>query len=157
LKGSDALPLAAINDLTPEGKVLLASAKQVLGNLGKKDATAIAAADAADTARIFSASPLNGDGIIPPEATEDAEAQALIKDIIACTGGAADRTGSVGVTGGKGGHILRRPRGLCRLGGPELGQGYCRARRRDGRRLLRAQGRARQGGGLLRPRPPRRL
>ncbi|HQY04746.1 MAG TPA: hypothetical protein PLQ52_01650 [Lacunisphaera sp.] len=98
LKGSDTLPLAAINDATPEGKVLLASAKQVLGNLGKKAATAIAAADAADTARIFSASPLNGDGVIPPEATEDAEAQALIKDIIACTGGAADRTGSVGVT-----------------------------------------------------------
>ena len=98
LKGSDALPLAAINDATPEGKVLLASAQQVLGNLGKKGAAAIAAADAADTARIFSASPLNGDGVIPPEATEDAEAQALIKDIIACTGGAADRTGSVGVT-----------------------------------------------------------
>ena len=98
LKGSDALPLAAINDATPEGKVLLASAQQVLGNLGKKGASAIAAADAADTARIFSASPLNGDGVIPPEATEDAEAQALIKDIIACTGGAADRTGSVGVT-----------------------------------------------------------
>ncbi len=101
LKGAEALPLAAINDATPEGKILLASAKQVLANLGKRDAVAISAADTADTAKIFSASPLNGDGVIPPEATEDAEAQALIKDIIACFGGAADRTGSVGVTAEK--------------------------------------------------------
>jgi hypothetical protein len=101
LKGSATLPLAAINDSTPEGKVLLASAKQVLINLGKRGADTITADDAADTAKIFSATPLNGDGVIPPEATEDAEAQALIKDIIACFGGTADRTGSVGVTAEK--------------------------------------------------------
>ena len=101
LKGDEALPLAAINDATPDGRIILASAKQVLANLGKRGATAIAVADAADTAKIFSASPLNGDGVIPPEATEDPEAQALIKDIIACFGGASDRTGSVGVTAEK--------------------------------------------------------
>ncbi len=101
LKGSATLPLAAINDATPEGKVLLASAKQVLANLGKRGSDTITADDAADTAKIFSATPLNGDGVIPPEATEDAEAQALIKDIIACFGGTADRTGSVGVTAEK--------------------------------------------------------
>jgi hypothetical protein len=98
LKGADSLAWAAINDSTPEGKVLLASAKQVLANLGKRGALAVSAADAADTAKIFSATPLNGDGVIPPEATQDPEAQALIKDIIACFGGTADRTGSVGVT-----------------------------------------------------------
>lgn len=101
LKGSATLPLAAINDSTPEGKVLLASARQVLVNLGKRGSDTITADDAADTAKIFSATPLNGDGVIPPEATEDAEAQALIKDIIACFGGTADRTGSVGVTAEK--------------------------------------------------------
>jgi len=101
LKGSAMLPLAAINDSTPEGKVLLASAKQVLSNLGKKGSETITADDAADTTKIFSATPLNGDGVIPTEATEDAEAQALIKDIIACFGGTADRTGSVGVTAEK--------------------------------------------------------
>jgi len=98
LQGSPSLPLSAINDTTPEGKIVLASARQILANLGKKTADAITAADAADTAKIFSASPLNGDGVIPPEATEDPAAQALIKDIIACLGGTADRTGSVGVT-----------------------------------------------------------
>ena len=101
LKGESVLPLSAINDATPEGKIILASAKQILANVGKKGAAAITAADASDTAKIFSASALNGDGVIPPEATEDAAIQALIKDIITCLGGTADRTGSVGVTAEK--------------------------------------------------------
>ena len=99
LNGTDGLPLSAINDATPEGRIVLSSAKQILLNLGKKDAAVITVADSSDTARIFSASALNGDGVIPPEATEDPAVQALIKDIIACLGGTADRTGSTGVTG----------------------------------------------------------
>ena len=101
LRGADALPLAAINASTTDGKILLASAKQILVNLGKKDAAAITVAEAADTAKIFSASALNGDGVIPPEATDDPAVQALIKDIIASAGGTADRTGSIGVTAEK--------------------------------------------------------
>ncbi len=101
LQGGDALPLAAIADAAPEGKLLLASAKQILLNLGRKDATAITIGEAADTAKVFSASALNGDGVIPPEATENPAVQALIKDIIACLGGVADRTGSLGVTAEK--------------------------------------------------------
>ena len=34
LKGSPSLPLAAINDAIPEGKQILASARQILQNLG---------------------------------------------------------------------------------------------------------------------------
>ncbi len=98
LQGADGLPLGAINDATPEGKIVLASAKQVLANLGAKDAAVITVADSSNTAKIFAASALNGDGVIPPEATDDAGVQALIKDIIACFGGEKDRTGSVGVT-----------------------------------------------------------
>ena len=98
LKGGETLPLKAINPATPEGKATLASARQILSRLGRPDAETISADDASDTARIFSANALNGDGVIPPEATEDPEAQALIKDIIACVGGTADRTGQVGVT-----------------------------------------------------------
>jgi len=98
LKAADSLPLSSINDSTPEGKIIISSAKQILANVGKKGADAISAVDASDTAKIFSASPLNGDGVIPPEATEDPAAQALIKDIISCLGGTADRTGSMGVT-----------------------------------------------------------
>ncbi|MFI5335951.1 MAG: hypothetical protein ACHQ5A_04160 [Opitutales bacterium] len=98
LQGAEALPLAALNDATPEGRALLASARQVLANLGRKDATAITVADSGNTAQIFAASALNGYGVIPPEATNDPAVQALIHDIIACSGGTADRNGSRGVT-----------------------------------------------------------
>lgn len=98
VKGAPALPLAAINDATPEGRAVLASARQILATFGRKDAAAIAAAESDDTAAIFAASPLNGDGVIPPEATEDPAVQALIKDIIASVGGAKDRAGKLGVT-----------------------------------------------------------
>lgn len=101
LKGDASLPLAAIDDSTPAGKVLVASARQVLANVGKKGASVITPADTTDTAKIFAASALNGDGVIPPEATTDADAQALIKDIIATLGGVPDRTGSVGITADK--------------------------------------------------------
>ena len=98
LHGTDGLPLSALNDATPEGKIVHSSARQLLANLGRKDAAVITVADSSNTAQIFSASPLNGDGIIPPEATEDAAVQTLIKDIVTCLGGTADRTGSTGVT-----------------------------------------------------------
>ena len=98
LAGTDGLPLAALNLNTPEGRAVHASAKQILSNLGKKNATTITIAESADTAKIFAASPLNGDGVIPPEAAAEAATKQLITDMIACTGGTADRTGSLGVT-----------------------------------------------------------
>lgn len=97
LLGREALPLSAIAD-TDEGKTLAASARQILANLKRKEADAISVNEAANTAAIFAASPLNGDGVIPPEATDDPAVQALIKDIVKCMGGANDRTGSTGVT-----------------------------------------------------------
>ena len=101
LRGADALPLAAINDATPDGRVLLSAARQILTNLGRAGDPAIPVEATADVARIFSASALNGDGVIPPEATTDADAQALIRDIITCLGGVADRNGSIGITAAK--------------------------------------------------------
>src|ERR1051325_6052429 len=38
-RGGDGLLLGLINDATPDGKQLLSSAKQILTNLGKSDAT----------------------------------------------------------------------------------------------------------------------
>src|SRR5215470_17101802 len=91
LKGSAELPLAAINDSTPEGKQLLASARQILVNLGKKDATSISLEDTADTAKIFAQTQFNGDGIVPLESAEDEATKSAIGDIIACLGAELDR------------------------------------------------------------------
>ncbi|HVU24576.1 MAG TPA: hypothetical protein VHE13_10665 [Opitutus sp.] len=98
LAGAEDLPLAAINTATPEGAVLHASARQIAQNLGLKDADRLSVAQAADTTKILTASALNGDGVIPPEATETPEVQALIRDMVECMGGKPDLNGAVGVT-----------------------------------------------------------
>ena len=98
LQGTDSLPLEAIDDTTLDGKTILACAKQILASLGKAGAGSIFVSATADTSKLFTASPLNGDGVIPPDATTDVEAQALIADILACLGGVADRTGAIGIT-----------------------------------------------------------
>jgi len=101
LRSGEQLELNAINDSHPEGKALLASAKQILVNLGKKDATSISVDDASDTAKIFAQTQFNGDGVIPAEAAEDAPTKALIADIIPCLGAENDRSARPGVSQAK--------------------------------------------------------
>src|SRR5688572_4174861 len=67
LRGSTSLALAAIDDSTPEGQQVLASAKQILVNLGKPESPSISIEDTTDTAKIFAQTRFNGDGIVPPE------------------------------------------------------------------------------------------
>ena len=101
MKGAAELPLAAINQATPEGKQVLASARQILINLDKKDATSISLADTADTAKIFAQTKFNGDGIVPLESAEDEQSRTAIGDIIACLGPDLDRSGKPGVSQAK--------------------------------------------------------
>ena len=97
IKARPSLPLSAINDATPEGKQLVSSARQILINLGKKDATVITLEDTADTAKIFAATNFNGDGIIPADAANDDATRAVIADIMACCGVETDRSGKPGI------------------------------------------------------------
>lgn len=97
LKGGDAVAFAAINDATPEGKQLLASARQICANLGKKEATAISLEDASDANRIFLNTTLNGDGVIIPESATDAATRAVVGEIAACFGTVPDRSGKPGI------------------------------------------------------------
>jgi hypothetical protein len=92
VKGGDALPFAAIADAT-----LQASAKQICANLGRKDATAISLAEAADANKSFVGTTLNGDGVIIPESAEDDATKAVINDIVACVGPVADRSTKPGI------------------------------------------------------------
>lgn len=101
LKASPSLPLSSINDGTPEGKQLLASARQILVNLGEKDSSAITLEHTADTARIFAQTQFNGDGIIPADSGEDDATRAAIADIIACFGSEVDRSGKPGLSQAK--------------------------------------------------------
>jgi hypothetical protein len=100
-RGGSGLPLAAINDGTSDGARLLASAKRINAALGKPTATVITVQDTSQTAKFFEQAKLNGDGVVPPETVDDAEAKRLAADIIACLGGDPDRSGKSGVTKAK--------------------------------------------------------
>lgn len=97
VKGGDTVSFSAINDATPEGKQLLASAKQICANLGKKDATGISLADASDANKIFVNTTLNGDGVIIAESAGDDATKAVINDIAGCMGTVPDRSGKAGI------------------------------------------------------------
>jgi len=101
LKGTADLPLSAINEATPEGRQVLAAARQILANLGKPEATVVTLEDTTDTAKILEKTRFNGDGVIPPDAAEDPATAAVIADIIACLGAETDRSGTPGVNEAK--------------------------------------------------------
>ena len=96
-KGEAALPLAAINDALPEGKTLLASARRILADIGKKDFTSISLEDVGDPARIFADTVFNGDGVITEMAAEDDATRALIREIGDTIGTVPDRSGKPGI------------------------------------------------------------
>lgn len=98
LQGAAELPLEAINPDTPEGARVLLSARNILANLGKPDATVITAEDTADTSKIFATARFNGDGVIPLAAISDPGLTQAAADILACVGGVPDRSGAEGLS-----------------------------------------------------------
>lgn len=96
LKRPDSVSLDAFAD-NAEGQALRLSARQILDNLGKEDATAIGVADTSDSVAIFAKTRFNGDGIITPASTDDEALKDLIAKIAACCGSVTDRSGEPGV------------------------------------------------------------
>ena len=97
LNGSETLSLGNINRQNEQGNKLYNSAKQILANLGKANATEISVADTSDSIKIFEQTLFNGDGVIIPESAEDADLKAVIEAVIATIGSAQDRSGKAGV------------------------------------------------------------
>ena len=98
VKENNGLPLSHINTATQEGRNLLASAKQILTNIGKPDASEISVEETSDTVRIFANTRFNGDGIITEDSTDDTNIKLLINDIISCLGSVTDRNGKEGIS-----------------------------------------------------------
>ncbi|MBR6346083.1 MAG: hypothetical protein IKR69_01695 [Bacteroidales bacterium] len=97
LKGDSTIPFSAFNTENEAGAKLLASAKQILRNLGLEKEE-ISIEDTADNTRIFADTKFNGDGIITEASSDDPDLKALIAKIAACIGSATDRSGAPGVT-----------------------------------------------------------
>ncbi|MDA8100443.1 MAG: hypothetical protein M0042_12555 [Nitrospiraceae bacterium] len=99
--GSETLPLSAINDASPEGKLLLSTARSILANRGRTEADAITFEDTAASEQIFANLKLNGDGIVPAESAESDEVSRLIREVIDVMGPEQDRSGKPGVSRAK--------------------------------------------------------
>jgi len=97
IKGGDSVALAGINDGSPEGKQILAAAKQILGTLGHKEAGAISVAEATDGSKLFAETLFNGDGVIPLESADDEETKAVLNAILECIGAVTDHSGKPGI------------------------------------------------------------
>jgi hypothetical protein len=97
VRGSENLPLAAINDSVPEGKLLLDSARQILINLKKADQPHISLAEVANTAQIFAQTVFNGDGIVTADSASDDATRSVITDIIGTVGSVPDRSAKPGI------------------------------------------------------------
>ncbi len=97
VKGVDGVALDAINDSVPEGRQILASARVILANLGKKESAVFTVADATAAASSFATTVFNGDGIIIPESASDPALQTIIREIITAVGSVVDRSGKPGI------------------------------------------------------------
>jgi hypothetical protein len=98
MRGAVALPIAAIQHATPEGTKILAAARRILANVGKPEATQITLEDIASRVDVLKQMRLNGDGVVPPTATDDPEVRQTIVEMIRAMGGETDRDGTLGVT-----------------------------------------------------------
>lgn len=98
LNGSPTLRPSAINDATPEGKLIANFARQVLG---KSDTGEVTFDEAAAAAQTFAAKPFNGDGIVTVDSAGDDVTRAVIADIITCLGADTDASGKPGVSQAK--------------------------------------------------------
>jgi hypothetical protein len=92
-----AVPLDKLDDSTAEGKAVLASAKQILKEHGKKDAKQIELADVEAMEKLFVATKFNGDGIIPSDSADDDAVKKAIDDVISAVGSVTDRSAKPGI------------------------------------------------------------
>jgi hypothetical protein len=97
LKQNALFPLSAINDNNEEGKILLASAKTILKNLGKADATSLSVEETSDISKIFEGTAFNGDGIISEDSCSTIEQKKLLKEITTSLTFVLDRGGKEGI------------------------------------------------------------
>ena len=98
LESADGLPLSAIDASTESGRALVSAARLVLTNLGTPQVETLTVATFTFPKDFYSATRINGDGVIAPETAADAETKQLIEEIMAAMGSTKGKTGAVGVT-----------------------------------------------------------
>ena len=96
-EGSDVLRLQDIDTHRPEGQKLHAAAELILTNLNTPGKNEISLAQVRDVQRIMASAANNGDGIIPPEVTSNADLAQFITSIMDTVGSRMDACGEPGI------------------------------------------------------------
>lgn len=94
--GSPSLPLAEIREDSEEARRLHSAATAVLAGLGKSKVGELSVADVSTSVQTFNALLFNGDGVVPPDSADDSVTRQVALDVVACTGGAPDKSGKQG-------------------------------------------------------------
>lgn len=94
---ADAIVLSDLSDRDPYGVQVRESAAYLLAALNLSPSAAISLSRVRDFIGAYRARPLNGDGVICPESTEDADLAEYIREAVRHTGGTADVGGGTGV------------------------------------------------------------
>lgn len=97
IKGNDQLVLSDIVDSTPEGKLVLASARHILKSLGKPDASFISLSDMADIEKFVAGLQFNGDGVVCAAQITHEGLRATVTDIATSNGTVPDMSGGQGI------------------------------------------------------------
>jgi hypothetical protein len=92
LTSRDEVELSALQDTK-----VVAAAKRMLADLGKKTADSISIDDTIAVTKAFADTVLNGDSIIIPASADDGPVRKAIEDAIACVGSVTDRSGKPGL------------------------------------------------------------
>jgi len=95
---TDELPLSALDVSGPAGERLLNTARYILSALGADDAETINLKQIGGFEKGLDDRTINGDGVIPPAATDDEEVRQFIVDVMECFGSQEDLTGEMGIT-----------------------------------------------------------
>jgi len=95
---TDELPLSALDVSGPAGQRLLNTARYILSALGADDAETINLKQIGAFEKGLDDRTINGDGVIPPAATDDDEVRQFIVDVMECFGSQEDLTGEMGIT-----------------------------------------------------------
>jgi len=95
---SDRMRLDAIDQNSEGGRILRESATHVLATLGEASPDAISLGQVRKYLAVEKEQPLNGDGVLVPEAASNNELCDFIKDAISCIGGTEDAGGRMGIT-----------------------------------------------------------
>ena len=97
IRGGDSLDLGAISEQSEDGRLILASARRVLANLGLPGNGPITLGQATNANQVFAAANFNGDGVIVSECAHDPAIAAVFTEIADCLGTVPDRSGKPGI------------------------------------------------------------